>query len=59
MNLPSISACLLVILTPLALAFQKPKASHDLTQVEAAQKLAAKNQQPVAFIICRKNMVVT
>ncbi len=40
-------------------AFEIPKGSHNLAQLEEAQKKAAKARQPVAFVITEKKGIAT
>jgi len=46
-------------LSSLAGAFDIPKGSYNLAQLDAASKLAAKAKQPIAFVISKKNMAAT
>ena len=46
-------------LSSLAGAFDIPKGSYNLAQLDAASKLAAKANQPIAFVIATKNMTAT
>lgn len=50
---------LTVVLGSMAGAFEIPKGSHNLAQLEEAQKKAAKAKQPVAFVIAEKKGVAT
>lgn len=40
-------------------AFDIPKGSHNLAQLEEAQKKATKAQQPIAWVIAEKKGVAT
>ncbi len=40
-------------------AFDIPKGSHNLAEIEDVQKMAAKAKQPIAFIIAEKKMAAT
>lgn len=46
-------------LTSLAGAFDIPKGSFNLGQLDNASKLAAKAKQPIAFVIAKKTMTAT
>ena len=46
-------------LCSIAGAFDIPKGSHHLGQLEAAAKKAAKAKQPIAFVIAKKSMIAT
>lgn len=50
---------LLLAMTSYAGAFAIPKESHNLAQLEEAQKKAAKAGQPIAFVIAKKTMTAT
>ena len=40
-------------------AFDIPKGSHNLAEIEDVQKMASKAKQPIAFIIAEKKMAAT
>lgn len=46
-------------LASLAGAFDIPKGTHNLAQIEDVQKKAARAKQPIAFIIAEKEMAAT
>ena len=46
-------------LCSIAGAFDIPKGSYPLGQLEAAAKKAAKAKQPIAFVIAKKSMIAT
>ena len=46
-------------LSSLASAFDIPKGSFNLAQLDDASKKAALAKQPVAFVISKKNMTAT
>ena len=46
-------------LSSLAGAFDIPKGSHNLAQLEEVRKKAATARQPIAFVIAKKNMTAT
>ncbi len=46
-------------LVSLAGAFDIPKGSHNLGQLDDVQKQAAKAKQPIAFVIAEKKMAAT
>ncbi|MFT7173755.1 MAG: hypothetical protein ACI9NQ_001980 [Paracoccaceae bacterium] len=50
---------LTVTLGSMAAAFDIPKGSHNLAQLEEAQKKATEAQQPVAFVIAEKKGIAT
>jgi hypothetical protein len=40
-------------------AFQIPKGTHNLAQLDEVQKKATTAQQPITFVIAKKNMTAT
>lgn len=48
-----------IALGSIAGAFDIPKGSHNLGQLEEAQKKAAKAKQPIAWVIAEKKGVAT
>ncbi len=50
---------LTVALSSILGAFDIPKGSYNLAQLEEAQKSAAKAKQPVAFVITEKKGIAT
>ncbi len=40
-------------------AFQIPKGSHDISQIDEAAKKAAKSKQPISFVITKKTLTPT
>ena len=50
---------LTVALSSLAGAFDIPKGSYNLAQLEEAQKKAVQAKQPVAFVITEKEGIAT
>lgn len=46
-------------LVSLASAFDVPSGSYHLGQIDDVAKVAAKDQQPVAFVITTKKMAAT
>jgi len=50
---------LILSLASFAGAFDIPKGSRNLAEIEDVQKMAAKTNQPIAFIIAEKKMAAT
>ncbi|MEJ6717522.1 MAG: hypothetical protein ACJAT6_001256 [Akkermansiaceae bacterium] len=50
---------LTIALSSMAGAFDIPKGSHNLGQLEETQKKAVQAKQPIAFVIAKKNMAAT
>lgn len=50
---------LTIALSSMAGAFDIPKGSHNLGQLEETQKKAVQAKQPIAFVIAKKNMTAT
>ena len=50
---------LTISLASFAGAFDIPKGSHNLAQIEDVQKKATKAKQPIAFVIAEKKMTAT
>lgn len=50
---------LTIALSALAGAFEIPKGSHNLAELEKVQKEAAQAKQPIAFVIAEKTMTAT
>ena len=46
-------------LCSMAGAFDIPKGSHNLAQLDLVAKKAAKAKQPIAFVIAKKTMIAT
>jgi len=54
-----LSLIALLTLVPLAYAFDIPKGSHHIGQIDDVSKKAAKAKQPVAFVISKKKLTAT
>lgn len=48
-----------IALASIAGAFDIPRGSYNLAQLDDASKLAAKAKQPIAFVIAKKTMTAT
>ena len=59
MNTMKLLLTLTLSLASFAGAFNIPKGSHNLAEIEDVQKKAARAKQPIAFIIAEKEMAAT
>ncbi len=50
---------LTIALGSMAGAFDIPKGSHNLAQLEETQKKATRAKQPIAWVIAKKDMTAT